>query len=147
MGKPAARITDMHVCPKRTGKIPHVGGPIAAGSPDVLIGGLPAARVGDMAVCVGSPDKIAAGSSGMLINGKQAARMGDATAHGGKIVGGCPTVLIGDGGGGGGSAPVKTADTGSDVGAGGFIAAQQAQAQTLANAAKAGKRYCEICVR
>lgn len=145
MGKPAARISDMHVCPKRTGKIPHVGGPVAAGSPDVLIGGLPAARVGDMVACVGPPDKIAAGSSGVLINGKPAARMGDATAHGGKIVGGCPTVLIGDGGGGGG--PVASDDSGSDVKADGFIKAQQTQAQTLISAAKNGAAYCEICGR
>ncbi|HGG63303.1 MAG TPA: hypothetical protein ENK34_01910, partial [Rhodobacteraceae bacterium] len=100
MGKPAARVTDMHVCPKKTGKIPHVGGPIVTGSPDVLIGGLPAARAGDTVACVGPPDKIASGSSGVLINGKPAARLGDSTAHGGKIVGGCSTVLIGDGGGG-----------------------------------------------
>lgn len=99
MGKPAARVTDMHICPKKTGKIPHVGGPIATGSPDVLIGGLPAARVGDTVACVGPPDKIASGSSGVLINGLPAARMGDSTAHGGKIIGGCSTVLIGDGGG------------------------------------------------
>ncbi len=144
MGKPAARITDMHVCPKRTGKIPHVGGPIAAGSPDVLIGGLPAARVGDIAVCVGPPDKIASGSSGVLINGKQAARMGDATAYGGKIVTGCSTVLIGDGGGGGGG-PVKSNDSRSDVKADGFIKAQQTQAQTLISAAKNAAAYCEIC--
>jgi uncharacterized Zn-binding protein involved in type VI secretion len=102
MGKPAARITDMHVCPKvNPGPVPHVGGPIAMGSPSVMIGGLPAARVGDMAICVGPPDKISAGSSGVLINGKPAARLGDSTAHGGKIVVGSPTVLIGDGGGGG----------------------------------------------
>jgi len=87
MSKPAARIGDMHVCPRVTGNIPHVGGPIAMGSPNVLIGGLPAARVGDMAVCAGPPDKVAAGSSGVLINGKPAARLGDSTAHGGKIHG------------------------------------------------------------
>ncbi len=68
MGKPVARMTDMHVCPKKTGKIPHVGGPIATGSPDVLIGGLPAARVGDTVACVGPPDKIATGSSAVFIN-------------------------------------------------------------------------------
>ena len=108
MGKPAARVTDMHVCPKKTGKIPHVGGPIATGSPDVLIGGLPAARVGDTVACVGPPDKIASGSSGVLINGSPAARLGDSTAHGGKIVGGCSTVLIGDGGGGNALSPGAT---------------------------------------
>jgi len=61
----------------------------------VLIGGMPAACVGDMAVCAGPPDSIASGSSSVMIGGKPAARMGDSTAHGGKIVVGCPTVLIG----------------------------------------------------
>ncbi|WBX76280.1 PAAR domain-containing protein [Tenacibaculum ovolyticum] len=96
MGSPAARITDMHVCPMSTGPVPHVGGPILpAGEPTVLIGGLPAARVGDMAVCVGPPDSIVAGSGTVLIGGVPAARMGDSTSHGGTIVLGEPTVLIG----------------------------------------------------
>lgn len=96
MGQPAARLTDMHVCPMVTALVPHVGGPIAApGAPTVLIGGLPAARVGDMCVCVGPPDVIALGSFKVLIGGSPAARMGDMTAHGGAIVLGCPTVLIG----------------------------------------------------
>jgi uncharacterized Zn-binding protein involved in type VI secretion len=96
MGQPAARITDMHVCPMVTGIIPHVGGPILPpGGLPVLIGGIPAARVGDMAVCVGPPDVIALGSFTTLIGGKPAARMGDMTGHGGTIVLGCPTVLIG----------------------------------------------------
>ncbi|HEY5603543.1 MAG TPA: PAAR domain-containing protein [Gammaproteobacteria bacterium] len=94
----------MHVCPKvNPGPVPHVGGPVALGSTSVLIGNIPAARVGDMAICVGPPDKITTGSSGVLINGKAAARLGDSTAHGGKIVVGYPTVLIGGGGGGGGA--------------------------------------------
>ena len=92
---PAARLTDMHVCPMVTGIVPHVGGPIVSpGAPVVLIGGLPAARVGDMCVCVGPPDVIALGSFTVLIGGQPAARMGDMTAHGGVIVLGCPTVLI-----------------------------------------------------
>lgn len=93
----AARITDMHVCPKvEPGPVPHVGGPILPdGEPTVLIGGLAAARVGDKAVCVGPPDTIIAGSGSVLIGGKAAARMGDSTAHGGVIVIGCPTVIIG----------------------------------------------------
>lgn len=96
MGSPAARITDMHVCPMSTGPVPHVGGPILpAGEPTVLIGGLPAARVGDMAVCVGPPDSIVAGSGTVLIGGVPAVRMGDSTSHGGTIVLGEPTVLIG----------------------------------------------------
>ena len=145
MGKPAARISDMHVCPKRTGKIPHVGGPVVAGSPDVIIGGQPAARVGDMAVCVGPPDKVSSGFSTVLVNGKPLARMGDSTSHGGKIVTGFPTVLIGDSGGGGGSAPVKGGGTKSDVKSGGFILTEQAQAATLMSAAKSAEKYCEIC--
>ena len=100
MGQPAARISDMHTCPMSTGPVPHVGGPIAAGAPTVLIGGLPAARVGDMATCVGPPDTIVKGNATVLICGMPAARMGDSTAHGGVIVAGCPTVLIGEDAGG-----------------------------------------------
>ncbi len=75
--------------------IPHVGGPITGpGAPTVLIGGLPAARVGDMAVCVGPPDTIVKGSATVLIGGSPAARIGDTTAHGGVIVVGMPTVII-----------------------------------------------------
>jgi uncharacterized Zn-binding protein involved in type VI secretion len=86
----------MHVCPMVTGIIPHVGGPILPpGCPTVLIQGLPAARLGDMATCVGPPDVIALGSFTTLIGGQPAARMGDMTAHGGAIVLGCFTVLIG----------------------------------------------------
>ncbi|WP_372947677.1 PAAR domain-containing protein [Mariniphaga sp.] len=93
---PAARITDMHTCPMVTGTVPHVGGPVLPpGEPTVLIGGMPAARVGDMAVCTGPPDSIAMGSATVFIGGMPAARMGDVTAHGGTIVAGCPTVLIG----------------------------------------------------
>ena len=94
--KPASRITDMHTCPMVTGTTPHVGGPIIpAGEPTVLIGGKPAARVGDKAVCTGPPDTIASGSSSVMIGGKPAARMGDSTAHGGVISAGEATVLIG----------------------------------------------------
>ena len=93
---PAARITDMHTCPMVTGVVPHVGGPILPpGAPTVLIGGLPAARATDMATCVGPPDTIAKGSATVLIGNLPAARMGDSTAHGGVIVGGLPTVMIG----------------------------------------------------
>ena len=95
----AARITDMHTCSMVTPgipPIPHVGGPIVGpGAPTVLIGKLPAAVLGDMAVCVGPPDSIIKGSATVLICGKPAARMGDSTAHGGSIVLGCPTVQIG----------------------------------------------------
>ncbi len=99
MPQPAARIADMHVCPMVTPgvpPIPHVGGPILPpGAITVLIGGMPAARVGDMAVCVGPPDVIAMGAFTVLICGMPAARMGDMTAHGGAIVMGYPTVLVG----------------------------------------------------
>lgn len=92
---PAARVGDMHTCPMVTGVVPHVGGPILPpGCPTVLICGMPAARVGDMAVCVGPPDVIALGSTKVLIGGMPAARIGDVTAHGGVIVLGAPTVII-----------------------------------------------------
>jgi uncharacterized Zn-binding protein involved in type VI secretion len=93
---PAARITDMHVCPKvEPGPVPHVGGPIIVGEPTVLIGFMPAARVGDAAVCVGPPDKVSQGEPTVIIGNKDAARLGDSMNHGGKIVVGCPTVIIG----------------------------------------------------
>lgn len=96
MGNPAARVLDLHICPQLTAGVPHVGGPLLPpGAPTVLIGGIPAARMGDAAVCVGPPDTIAAGSSSVKIVGAFAARLGDATAHGGTVVAGCPTVLIG----------------------------------------------------
>jgi uncharacterized Zn-binding protein involved in type VI secretion len=95
MADPAARMGDMHACPMYSGDTPHVGGPVAAGCPTVLIGGAPAARVGDVATCCGPPDAIATGSSTVLIGGAAAARLGSATAHGGSVVAGCPTVLIG----------------------------------------------------
>ncbi len=95
MGRPAARIGDMHVCPKIENKVPHVGGGISAGCATVLIGGMPAARVGDSAICVGPPDSISEGESSVLIGGKPAARMGDSCGHGGVISAGCATVLIG----------------------------------------------------
>lgn len=93
---PAARVSDMHTCPMVTGVVPHVGGPILPpGAPTVMIGFLPAANVGSMCTCVGPPDTIAKGSGTVLIGNKPAARMGDMTSHGGSIVLGCPTVMIG----------------------------------------------------
>lgn len=93
---PSARIGDYHVCPRvNPGPVPHVGGPVVIGQPNVLIAGMPAARLGDMAICIGPPDKIAKGSKTVKIGGKPAARMGDKTAHGGVVVVGAPTVLIG----------------------------------------------------
>ena len=89
----------MHTCPMQTPGLPptpHVGGPIIGpGVPTVLIGKLPAAVMGDMATCVGPPDTIIKGSATVFIGGKPAARMGDTPAHGGSIVMGCPTVIIG----------------------------------------------------
>ena len=129
MGKPAARIGDMHMCPMVTPglpPIPHVGGPIIGpGVPNVLIGGVPAAVMGDMCTCVGPPDTIVLGSVGVFIGGKPAARMGDMCAHGGMITVGLPTVLIGEtlGGIGGGSPQV--------------IALKQAT--------KKGAAFCEVC--
>lgn len=93
---PAARVGDMHVCPMVTGVVPHVGGPVLpAGCPTVMIGGMPAARVGDMLTCVGPPDVIVMGSPTVNIGGMMAARLGDPTAHGGVITVGFPTVNIG----------------------------------------------------
>ena len=86
----------MHVCPMTTGPVPHVGGPIIGpGAPTVLLGGLPAAVMGDMATCVGPPDSLILGSATVMIEGMPAARLGDETAHGGTIVIGEPTVMIG----------------------------------------------------
>ena len=130
---PAARVTDMHTCPMFTGIVPHVGGPILPpGHPTTLIGFLPAARIGDMVTCVGPPDTIVKGSPTVLIGGMPAARMGDNTAHGGVIVLGHPTTMIGDagsggGGGGGGGGGPGVATTGSGTGtAGGVTAAREA---------------------
>lgn len=99
MPAPAARLSDMHACPlvtPGTPPVPHVGGPILPPCcPTVIIGGLPAARVGDMALCVGPPDTIAMGSTTVMIGGQPAARVGDQCLHGGAIVAGCPTVIIG----------------------------------------------------
>ncbi|OYV49874.1 MAG: hypothetical protein B7Z78_12660 [Rhodospirillales bacterium 20-60-12] len=132
-GKPAARITDMHTCPATTGPVPHVGGAIMKGSPNVFIGGIPAARVSDMAVCVGPPNSIVTGAATVFINGLPAARMTDEMAHGGLIIGGLPTVLIGDGAAG----PM------GPLGAAGGGAGGAAEA--LTQAAALGKPFCAIC--
>ncbi len=97
---PAARIIDFHQCPLSTPvgpvQIPHVGGPIVGpGVPTVLIGGLPAAKVGDLAICIGPPDALVKGSATVKVMGLPAARMGDKTAHGGTIVLGMINVMIG----------------------------------------------------
>ena len=86
----------MHICPLVTGVVPHVGGPITGpGCPTVLIGGMPAAVVGDLCTCVGPPDSIMMGSMTVTFGGQPAARMGDPTVHGGSVILGDLTVLIG----------------------------------------------------
>ena len=115
---PAARLGDMHTCPLVNGLVPHVGGPISGPCAlNVLIGGQPAARISDMAICVGPPDVVAVGSPTVIIAGSPAARLGDATAHGGIIMTGMPTVIIGESG----------------------------QGAALKSAAKSGLPFCEKC--
>ncbi|KAB7648270.1 PAAR domain-containing protein [Polymorphobacter fuscus] len=128
MGKPAARVTDLHVCPMVTGVVPHVGGPILPPAmPTVLTGSLPQARMGDMCVCVGPVDTIIMGSPTVLVGGKMAARIGDPTSHGGVITLGMFTVLIGEAaGGGGGGGGGASAGGGPAGGAGGALAAMAA---------------------
>ncbi len=118
---PAARLGDNHVCPKvEPGPVPHVGGPILPGcEPTVLIANKPAARVGDKAQCNAPPDTIKMGAPSVLIGNQQAARIGDPTAHGGVIVAGESTVIIGD----------------------------TAQAAVLRAAAASGAPFCEECER
>ncbi|MEP6846706.1 MAG: PAAR domain-containing protein [Panacibacter sp.] len=93
----AARVGDMHTCPMvNPNGVPHVGGPvIPPGCPTVLIESQPAARMGDMLTCSGPPDSIVKGSGTVMIGGQPAARMGDTTAHGGSIILGSFTVMIG----------------------------------------------------
>lgn len=149
MGQPAARVGDMHTCPMQTPgtpPIPHVGGPIMPpGKPTVLIGGMPAATVTNMCTCVGPPDVIVKGSAGVLIGGLPAARMGDTTAHGGSIVVGCPTVLIGDAGAGGAAAMVNVMPASVVLEVLNSMPAETAnevkQAQAFQNAADAGSAF------
>lgn len=153
MGKPAARVGDMHVCPMvtpGTQPIPHVGGPIMPpGVPTVLIGGMPAATLGNMCTCTGPPDSIIMGSAGVMIGGKPAARMGDSTAHGGSIVVGFPTVLIGEagGGGGGGGGGAGGAGGGAGSGSSGSGGDLPPQSATLQAAAQDGTPFCEECAK
>lgn len=147
MGQPAARLTDMHVCPMVTPglpPIPHVGGPIMGpGCPTVLIGGMPAAVMGDMCTCVGPPDTIIKGSSGVMIGGKPAARMGDSCAHGGTIVLGCPTVLIGETASGPAVPPVTVMM--NVMNSSPVMAKNFAQIASLQEAAEDGAPFCEKC--
>lgn len=147
MGKPAARIGDMHVCPMFNGPAPHVGGPvIGPGVPTVLIGGMPAAVMGDMCTCAGPPDTIVLGSTGVLIGGKPAARMGDQCVHGGTIVVGLPTVLIGETVAGGGAPPAAAAAAGQVARSLPPAEKKKVDQQTaMKEAAKDGKPFCAVC--
>jgi uncharacterized Zn-binding protein involved in type VI secretion len=158
VSKPAARIGDMHVCPMvtpGTPPVPHVGGPITGpGVPTVLIGGMPAAVLGDMCVCTGPPDTIILGSSGVLIGGKPAARMGDSTVHGGTITVGCPNVLIGEISGGGGGAVATNVQATIDAidkveGVEKSVLAEvktiATQIATMKSAAQNGDSHCDVC--
>lgn len=138
MGKPAARVGDMHTCPMvDPGPKPHVGGPISGpGVPTVFIGGQPAAVVGDMATCTGPPDSLAMGSTGVFIGGKPAARMGDNTAHGGVITAGCPTVFIGEVAG---AAVARAGGGGAGAGTSGGMSSAAAAAQQSAAIAGTGE--------
>jgi uncharacterized Zn-binding protein involved in type VI secretion len=154
---PATRISDMHVCPMVTPgvpPIPHVGGPVVLGCFTVLTGSLPQARATDMCVCVGPPDSIAMGSPTVLVGGLMAARMGDPTVHGGTIVAGLPTVLIGNSGSGGsaGGGPVAGAGSGkakheTSYGQAAPFPKPKIQANVLKSAAQSGTPFCEICNR
>lgn len=172
MTKPAARIGDMHVCPMVTGLVPHVGGPIILGCFTVLTGKRPQARVTDPCVCVGPPDMIAMGSPTVFVGGLMAARIGDPTVHGGKIVTGLFTVLIGEqssggGGGGGGAGADGRVSAKADVGgqasdkysqtdmvsevasalttSAAGLSEAAAQARALVAAAVDGKPFCVRC--
>lgn len=92
---PAARITDNHVCPMVTGIVPHVGGPQVLGSPTVMIVSMPTGSITSQEVCVGPPDVDLLCSATVMINNKPADRLGDSSAHGGALVMGAPTVMIG----------------------------------------------------
>lgn len=142
---PAARVGDMHVCPMVTGVVPHVGGPIIPPcAMTVLTGGMPQARFSDMATCVGPPDMIVKGSPTVLVMNMMAARIGDMTVHGGNIVMGCPTVLIGDAGSGSAGAGSGGTMTGQ-AGVAGPANDPAKQAKALTEASKDGKPFCEAC--
>ena len=129
-----------------TPPVPHVGGPIVPpAAVTVFTGKLIQARMGDMAVCVGPPDSIAMGSMTVYVCGQQAARMFDPTVHGGKIMKGEPTVLIGDGGGGGGGGMAMAIM--QPIAAEGGDALAQAMAKAMIAAAKEGKPFCEQCTK
>lgn len=143
---PAARISDLHTCPLVDGVKPHVGGPIMKGCPTVIVGGFPQARVGDMVTCVGPPDMVAKGSMGVMVGGQPAARMGDLTAHGGVIVKGCPTVIIGEVAGDAGAKGLGGKLI-ARMGLEGAAADMAAAAKAMVAAAKAGAPFAEQCMK
>lgn len=139
---PAARITDMHVCPMvDPGPVPHVGGPVIKGEPTVLTCFMPQARVGDQCICATIPDFIAKGSITVLVGNMPAARIGDMTVHGGTIVMGAPTVMIGDGANAGGGG------AGAGMGMAGNVpfTAPDMQAKAMIGAHKDAKPFCRLC--
>jgi len=149
MSFPGARISDIHTCPLAFPA--PVSGPVSKGKVTVLVGGLPAARVGDTAVCMGAPDPIIKGSMSVMIGGLPAARMTDMTSHGGMIILGCFTVLIGDqmgaagggvgasvGGGGAGGGSTNLFHTGP-------VQGLSTQANTLLAASQSSAFFCEEC--
>ncbi|MEP0189844.1 MAG: PAAR domain-containing protein [Erythrobacter sp.] len=139
---PAARITDMHTCPMvNPGPVPHVGGPVIKGQPNVLTCMMPQARVTDTCVCVGPPDVIVKGSLTVLVGGLPAARLGDLTVHGGVITTGVPNVLIGDS---------MNMDAGMGVAAPSMLntvpfSAPNLQGEAMIAAHKAAKPFCRLC--
>lgn len=145
MGKPAARTIDMHVCPMVTGVVPHVGGPILplGAVPTVLIGGSFAAVMGTACTCAGPPDSIVMGSGTVLIGGRMAARMGDMTAHGGSIIMGCATVLIGESGSGSAGSDGKSAKKKAFSKVGAQKAAAMENSDALKKAAEDGDANAE----
>ncbi len=175
MGKPAARIGDMHMYLMVTPGVPPVPprrwSIMGPGMPTVLIGGPPSAVMGLLWTCVGPPSTVVLGSTGVFIGGKPAARMGDMTAHGGTITIGFPTVLIGEmcpggmgggGAGGGGMASAATNGNGnrgktSAIATKAFkkalngmpqgTAFEAFQVVTLLEAATEGTPLCEKCAK
>lgn len=139
---PAARITDMHTCPMvNPGPVPHVGGPVIKGQPNVLTCMMPQARISDTCVCVGPPDVIVKGSFTVHVGGLPAARIGDMTAHGGVITTGAPTVLIGDS---------MNMDFGMGVAGAGMqsnvpFSAPDLQGKAMIAAHTEAKPFCRLC--
>lgn len=124
---PSARISDAHACPI------HGGGAIVTGFPTVLVGSMPASRITDIAMCGPIPNALVSGSMTVLIGKSPASRITESLAHGGKVVSGFPTVLIGDKGGG----PVPPAH--------GPVGGMSRQAAALLAAQASNAPLCEVC--